>query len=195
MIAALRDTNMLDDTTVVFTTDHGEMLGSHGLPLKGAVMCDELIKVPLIIKPPKGYARGRSVDRLICTADIAPTLLEVSGIDVPGGLEGVSFASVLQSDSAAERAGVVSEFHSNNWTDRVIPLRMWRTRRWKYVEASNSGSELYDLQSDPWEKRNLFGDSKYHSQLEILKADLYSQMRSSGDSFPDVPVPPAVPTK
>ena len=195
MIAALRDRDILDDTIVVFTTDHGEMLGSHGLLLKGAVMCDELIKIPLVIKPPKGYARARTVDRLTSTVDIVPTLLEVSGVGVPGGLDGVSFAPILQGQDAPERAGVISEFHSNNWTDRVIPLRMWRTKRWKYVEATNSGSELYDLQTDPWEKRNLVGDSNYDSQRETLKADLYQQMRSSGDRFPDVPLPPVVPIK
>ena len=67
---------------------------------------------------------------------------------------------------------------------------MWRTQRWKYVEATNTPCELYDLEADPWETENLFQCEGLHETQEALREDLHSWLTEFGDPFPDVPVPP-----
>ena len=88
---------------------------------------------------------------------------------------------------------MVTEFHSCNWTNPIGPLRMWRTEEWKYVESYHGDHELYNLANDPHECRNLIDDPAAAGVLASLKVGLRDWCERTGDTWPDVVIPPEVP--
>lgn len=189
MLSALSDTDQLEDTLFIFTSDHGEMLGSHSLLLKGASFYEELMRIPLIIRPPGGAAGSHQCDSLISQVDLVPTILKSCGLDVPENLEGVDFSRLLHGEQGEVREAVPGEFHSSNWTDPMSPLRMWRTSEWKYVESKEGDDELYHLAEDPDELHNLSGEREYASVQKKLAGELHEWCRQTGDAWPEVPIP------
>ena len=187
---ALVDTGLMDNTVFMFTSDHGEMLGSHGLLLKGASFYEELVRIPLIIRSPGGSA-GETREALVSHTDLVPTMLDFAGASLPQALQGESIRHILEGGSEGVRAAVPAEFHSTNWTDPPAPLRMWRTQHWKYVEslAGEDDHELYDLVGDPGEMRNLAGESNYRDKREGLARELHDWCRASADRWPEIALP------
>ena len=188
---ALLETGQLDDTLFVFTSDHGELLGSHSLLFKGPAMYEELVRVPLIVRPPAGWGAKapRTVDALVSQVDLVPTLLGVAGLEAPGELHGVDVGPILGGGADAGRTAVQAHFHSSNWAGPVAPLRMWRTAEWKWVESGGDDNELYQLAEDPDELRNLAEDQPSLPTRERLADELASWCHSVGDSWPEVPMP------
>jgi arylsulfatase A-like enzyme len=189
VLEALIDTDQFDDTLFVFTSDHGEMLGSHGMLLKGSVLFEELMRVPLLVRPPGGQESGRQNDCLVSHVDLVPTLLSWCGVESPGELHGVDIRALVEGSDASVRDGLALEFHSSNWGERPTPLRGWRTQRWKYVETIGGDDELYDLDADPDEMRNLIDHTGAQVALEEMRGALRAWVERCGDSWPEVPVP------
>ena len=131
LITALIDAGKFDDTLFIFTTDHGDMLGNHGLFFKGPLMYDDLTRIPLIIRPPGGLQQTYTCARLISHADLTPTVIRWCGGEVPAGLEGKDAQSLFGGEKIPIRQGVAAEYHSGLWQDPIAPLRMWRTEEWK----------------------------------------------------------------
>ncbi len=190
ILAALVDSNALDDTLLIYTSDHGEMLGSHGLWSKGAVFYEELVNVPLLIMPPGGSRPGHEAERLVSQIDLVPTVLAWCGADVPDRLEGVDIRPLIEGGPAPVREAVPLEYHSVVWGGHLSPLRGWRTEEWKYVETLDGTDELYDLRADPAETRNLNDEPAAAAARERLKADLHRWLAATGDRWPEVPLPP-----
>ena len=94
ILAALIETDQFDETLFIFTSDHGEMLGSHGLLYKGAVLYEELVNIPLLIRPPGGLTAAHRTDRLVTHVDLVPTILNWCGAPVPGELQGADIGAL-----------------------------------------------------------------------------------------------------
>jgi choline-sulfatase len=146
-----------EETLVIFTSDNGMNMGHHGIWGKGngtfpLNMYDTSVKVPFIASLPGTIPEGRICDQLIGQYDWMPTLLDLLGVDVPGldRLPGRSFASLLLGkESSGDEAVLVY--------DEYGPVRMVRTRDWKYVHRYPYGPhELYRLSTDPDERANLY---------------------------------------
>ena len=103
--------------------------------------------------------------------------------------QGEDLASLWGGAAGGIRRGVGGEFHSCNWTDPVVPMRMWRTPRWKYIETAARDDELYDLEADPGEMHNRIPDPSLSSRLGELREELHQWLAHTGDPFPDVPRP------
>jgi choline-sulfatase len=144
MLDALERRGMLDNTTIIFTSDHGEMLGDHGMYTK-AVPYEASVRIPLIVAGP-GVERGKVSDALVELIDVNPTVCELAGLPAQEHIDARSFRDVLSGTGRAHREYVVSEIR--NW-------RMVRTERYKYVGNYNDVPELYDLQDDPDELQNI----------------------------------------
>ena len=148
---ALRELGYLEDSIIVVLADHGHPLGDHGKFLKGPDrMYNELLRVPLMVRLPKGQHGGRRCDALIQFQDLLPTLLQLtgSGGDL-GFMHGRSFAAVVREETDEHREAIITGFHEG--IDRCI-----RTKTWSYVERpAGEADELYDLVEDPREQRNL----------------------------------------
>ena len=189
ILAALIETDQFDETLFIFTSDHGEMLGSHGLMAKGAVLYEELMNIPLLIRPPGGLAAAHGTDRLVTHVDLVPTILNWCGAPVPGELEGADIGALARGGDEPVHDGIALEYHSSNWGERPAPLRAWRTEDWKYVATDGGDDELYDLRADPLERHNLSEDpAAAAAAREQLRAALAAWLERTGDTWPEVPV-------
>jgi arylsulfatase A-like enzyme len=165
----------------VFSTDHGDHGGGHGLPYKGPAMYEEVVRVPLVISWP-GRIRAARSDALVSLIDLLPTLCDLTGVPAPGGVDGLSLRPVLEQRAAGVRETLFGEYYGKQaWR---VPIRMVRTARWKYVRYLSYGEELYDLAADPGELHNLAREPRAASERTRLARELDDWIRRTGDPFP-----------
>ena len=100
---------------LIFTSDHGEMLGSHGLLFKGAALYEELVKIPLLIRPPGGLAAPHRTEQLVSHVDLVPTIVQWCGGAAPVDTHGVDIQGLSRGEDTSSRAGLALEYHSSNW--------------------------------------------------------------------------------
>lgn len=162
----LDDQGLRENTIVIFTSDHGESLGDHGLLLKGCRFYEGLVRVPLLISGP-AWMRGQRSDELVELTDLAPTLLDAASVPVPESMAGRSLVPILTGTAAQDvhRESVRAEYYHTLNGD--VPGRefsgsygtMIRTRTHKLVTYhGHETGELFDLVADPWEHENLWDD-------------------------------------
>lgn len=165
----------------VFSSDHGDLGGAHGLPYKGPAMYEELIGVPLVMTWP-GHIPPAQSDALVSLIDLLPTLCALAGVVAPQDVDGLSLVPVLEQRASRVRDMVFGEYYGKQaWR---VPIRMVRTERWKYVRYRSDGEELYDLAADPGELRNLAGDPGGAAERTRLSRELDDWIRRTGDPFP-----------
>lgn len=158
----LEETGRRSDTLVVFMSDHGEMLGDHGIYLKGPYLYDSLTRVPLILSWPAAFREGLNSSAFIELIDVAPTLLEAAGIPVPDGMQGRSFLEICAGRTAPghHRDSVYCEYQ-NAMCEHTNPrpyLVSVRDTEFKVVAYAGMDGELYDLRNDPHETVNLWNN-------------------------------------
>ena len=169
----LDEHDVTENTIVVFTSDNGMNMGHHGIYGKGngtvpMNMYDTSVKVPFLISRPGSIPEGVVCGNLLSHYDFMPTLLDYIGMENPEAekLPGHSFAELLRGGDEGGRESVVVY-------DEYGPVRMIRTREWKYVHRFPYGPhELYDLAGDPHETRNLIDDPAYADRVKDMKAGL-----------------------
>ncbi|MEE2753278.1 MAG: sulfatase-like hydrolase/transferase [Candidatus Latescibacterota bacterium] len=161
MIRALENAGILDDTLIIFTSDHGDALGDHGMPFKG-FFYDCMSKVPLIIRG-QGITQGTRSSSLVSTLDLVPLFFETSETDQPPTLQGEDIRPVFSDPAATIREYAYSEIGGR---------MMVRSLTHKYAHYNDGSAELYDLVKDPNEITNLVGDSVYSGLESALKAKL-----------------------
>ena len=178
LLAALDATGDRDNTVVLFTSDHGEGMANHAMTRKG-FLYDESVRVPLIVSGP-GVQSG-VVDRssLASGLDVFPTLCDFAGIRAPSGAKGVSLRPALEGQTL-DRAFVASECNNNEH-------QMIRTNRYKYIAYKDDPIEqLFDMQEDPGETRNLSVDDAAQQALEEHRC-LLTEWIGGLDIAPDLP--------
>ena len=166
LLSELDRLGMAENTIVLFTADHGNMLGDHGRMFKG-VMYEGSSHVPLIWRGIKGAKEntGRVDQKIIENTDLMPTLLDAVGLPIPEGVQGRSFLPVLRGSGGG-------------WKDRCysqLATAMVRTPRWKFIDNSRDlsrGFELYDLRNDPKEERNLASEVAHRDMIDDFKRQL-----------------------
>ena len=156
----LDETGQRDRTILIFMSDHGEMSGDHGLYWKGAYFYEALVHVPLIVSCPGLFQEGLRCDGLVELVDIAPTLMEAAGLEIPYEMQGRSFYKILtgEADPHHFKDAVYSEFyHCLKGTHEDINATMYFDGRYKLVcYHGKEWGELYDLEEDPEEFCNLW---------------------------------------
>lgn len=174
ILTALDDLGYAEDTLVVYSTDHGDMLGNHGLYLKGPTPYEDLMRVTLVARGP-GVAKNKVVSEPVSTLDLAATFYESAGVSAPFELQGRSLTNLLAGKSAS-RDTAYSEWHVHPSRCGVgLQLRTVRTKTHKCTFELGSGAgELYDLKNDPGEMDNLFEDAGYAR----VKKELEDMMRA-----------------
>jgi arylsulfatase A-like enzyme len=170
----------LDDKTIfVFTSDHGDMMYSHGAIQKNHPW-EESIHVPFLIKYPGKIRPGEATSKPFNTVDIMPTILELMGIDVPDFAEGTSFAPLL---SGKEQKLPEAAYIMCTWPWIIPEWRGIRTERYTYVETPESPLLLFDNENDPFQLQNVIDRDEYSAIREELEA-VYRQMANEiGDPF------------
>src|SRR4051794_27351124 len=187
MLKVLEDTGQADNTIVIYMSDHGEMLGDHGLYLKGPYFYDCAIRVPLMIRWPKKYKAGLRSDAMVELLDLAPTLLEGAGIPIPSGMVGRSLTPVLTGQTAKHRDSIYCEHFDSSFLYDPPPMgSSVRTERYKLSYYHNLGvGELYDLEKDPGEVENLWTSSGAKGARAELTELLLGRMVEAVDPLPE----------
>lgn len=152
MLAALAANGVLDETLIIYTADHGDALGDHGLPYKGFYY-ESMAHVPLIVRGP-GVAAGTRCESLVSSLDYVPLFYSACGVEPPDTLQGRSLAPLLADPTLPHRDIVFSE---------NMGSQMVRDARYKYAHYATGESELYDLETDPGEITNL-ARSREHAE-------------------------------
>ncbi len=165
-----------DDTAVIFTTDHGDHAGAHGLLAKGPTMYEEIIRTPLLIRAPGVVNPGGVSDSLISHIHLPPTICGLLGVDPHEQFQGIDAAPLLGDPAAEITDAVFLEYHrfglphSHYWG--CVPIRCIRTSRYKLVINMLDTDELYDLAADPGEITNRIDDPA----LAEIRTDLHDRL-------------------
>ncbi|MCK5804181.1 MAG: sulfatase-like hydrolase/transferase [Lentisphaeria bacterium] len=169
LLTWLDETGQRENTLILFNSDHGDMGGDHGLFQKGPYLYDPAVRVPLILSWPGVLPSGRIEDALVEQVDIAPTLHELLGLEIPPRMQGRSLVPLLTGSCPPQefRDGVYCEYYNSN-PGKTSPqkrrayITMWRNRRHKVVVYHGEEfGELYDLERDPDEFENRWDDPDY----------------------------------
>ena len=181
LMDVLRELNLADETIVVFTSDHGDLLGDHHFILKGQLPCRSLLNVPLIICDPD--MPGGEVDAPTSNIDVMPTLLRACGLEVPESVQGVALPAPGEAprrDYAFECGWSTELAEAHHYT---LYTEDWRLSVYPFAEDG----ELYDLRDDPWEHCNRYHDPGCRATRHALTERL---MHAAGQAEPRCP--PAV---
>ena len=182
ILEALEESGQRERTAVIFTSDHGEMLGDHGLIQKGCRFYEGLVRVPLIFSWPGRFAPGLRSAALVESLDQAPTLLELAGLEVPAHMQGRSLLPILngESDPEVHREFVRTEYYDALDLPGATFATMYRDERYKLaVYHGHEHGELYDLAEDPQEFDNKWEDPGFQGlKLELLKRSFDASMQA-----------------
>jgi choline-sulfatase len=168
----------LDNTFIVYISDHGDMIGHHGLWWK-AIYYEEAIRVPFLIAGP-GIPEGLRRSELVALTDLFPTLCQLAGLAAPEAIDGIDVSPILQGNSKSPpRESVISEYFGIGMLTKPYrsgskgnSMRLIRTERYKYVNTFEQGDLLFDLQEDPREYHNRIDDADFADIRESLSTSL-----------------------
>jgi arylsulfatase len=198
MIAALKKTGQLQNTVIIFTSDHGDMCGDHGLRAKGCRFYEGLVRVPLIFWWPEKFKTNLRSRALVELTDIAPTLMELAGKPVPEHMQGKSLLPLLQGKVSPDRHRdfVRCEFYDTlnpgSYRAQATWGTMLRNDHYKLsVYHGHERGELYDLEEDPNEFVNLW-DSPEHAtvRVKLLRQSFDATVAALQNQMPILPDAP-----
>lgn len=187
LLQTLDDNGMADDTIVIYTSDHGEMMGSHGHMAK-QMPHEESCRVPFFVRLPGRKGPGRKSDVLFASVDIYPTVCGLAGIPIPKHCTGRDFSAFMRGESHSPDPEMVFLMNDKGPEDRqevdVPTYRGVRTRTHTYAVQLDGRWCLYDNVSDPYQMKNLVRDPAHKALMEKFDAALIAWSKSTGDAFP-----------
>jgi N-acetylglucosamine-6-sulfatase len=176
IVTAIDALGQLDNTIIVVTSDHGFWYGEHGLSNERRLAYEEALRIPMMIRYPNRVAAGIRPDQMVLSLDVAPTMLELAGVEPPDTLQGLSMVPILDGEDPEWRSSFLVEYYSDTVFERIdhMGYKAVRTDRYKYIryEDLDGMDELYDLAGDPYELRNLISEPRYAKVLDRMQAEL-----------------------
>ncbi len=187
LIATLDECHLAENTLFVFTSDHGDMLFSHGM-IRKQKPYDESIRVPFLLRyPARLGSKGRNIPTLLNAPDIMPTLLGLCGIAIPSSVEGKDFSGALLrgEDPQVDAALLVCMAPFGEWTRQHggRECRGIRTPRYTYVRDLNGPWLLFDNDKDPYQTKNLCGNPENTALQSQMDALLQEKLNERNDQF------------
>lgn len=187
LLRTLDENGMADDTIVVYTSDHGEMMGSHGHMAK-QMPYEESCRVPFFVRLPGMKSRGRTSDALFASVDIYPTMCGLAGVPIPKHCSGRDFSAVMHGNSRSTSPDMVFLLNDKGPINRMevdVPTyRGVRTRTHTYAVQLDGRWCLYDNGADPYQMKNLVKDPANKALIEKFDKALIAWSHSTGDEFP-----------
>lgn len=201
VIHYLQENDLYDNTIIIYTADQGHFLGEHGFFSK-RFMYEESMRMPLIVRYPKWIEESTLNDDLIINADFAPTLLEMGGIEVPAEMQGRSFLPNMKGHTPDDWREAVYYHYWQHILHREVAAHYGiRTKSRKLIfyyglplgqtefEPTPPEWEMFDLESDPTEMHNVYGDPNYANEIKGLKdqlIELQEQFNDRGEQYPEL---------
>ncbi len=182
ILEALKELGLDDNTVVIYSSDHGSLLGDHGLFGKW-LMYENSIRVPLIIYDPRVDSKqaGARPNEIALNIDLAPTMLSLAGIEIPSAMQGKSLMPIVQGESPPDWRSCFYYEHTYNTKPPRSPIAKVegiRTERWKYTRYPDTTpvfEQLFDLDADPLEQHNLAAVSTHAKVLNDLRSQCDSR--------------------
>ncbi len=173
---ALEAKGELDNTIIVFTSDHGFFYGEHGLSEERRLAYEEAIRIPLLIRYPPKIKAGLTPNQMVLSIDLAPTLIELAGHQPDKIIQGRSLLPVINGKAKDWRSSFLIEYYSDSVYPRIVNMgyKAVRTKRYKYIKYLDlkGMDELYDLKKDSFELKNLIKDPQSKQLLNNMQNEL-----------------------
>ncbi len=171
----------LDDTLILYMGDNGFLFGEHGLIDKRCAY-EESMRIPMLMRCPALFPSGTVVDQVVANLDVAPTLLGVAGLEPPGWMEGRDMLPLLQGQDVPWRDALLYEYYWERNFPQTPTVHALREDRYKYVHYHGLWDidELYDLQDDPLESRNLIFSPGHEAVADRLNKALFDRLEATG---------------
>ncbi len=185
---ALAEAGVADNTILLFTADHGDMLGSQGHRLKQRPW-EESINIPFVLRYPERIDPGQEHDWLVTTVDMMPTILGLSDVAVPDAVEGLDLSALFEGTSSEQREAAFL-FNVHRGGGPGTDWRGIRTKEWIYAMHHAGDWVMYDLKNDPYELHNLIDDGNYAGRKQALRQQLAELRTALGESISLVGVDP-----
>ena len=187
IMKTLDDLGIADDTILVFSSDHGDMIGSHRMCLKQEPF-EESISIPFIVRYPRRIPKGTVTDGLLSPVDTMPTLLGLAGVPIPSSVEGISLAdAALGKRSNQQDAVLIMKMQPGGgpWTiNAATPWRGVRTKTHTYARLEDGGPwALYDNKNDPYQMKNLVNDPAHKKLQDEIEATMQALLKKAHDPF------------
>ena len=172
LVQALEDNGLRDNTVVVFTSDHGDMLGEKGMVQK-RYFYEWSVRIPLIVRFPDGWKSGGKVSQHVSLMDLMPTMLDFAGVEEKDRLpvDGKSVMELIDGSDTSDRE-VFSEYHIEGV---LSPCFMIRSGKYKYIYIHNEESQLFDLEEDPKELTNLCANPAFRDVEQRLRSRILEE--------------------
>jgi arylsulfatase A-like enzyme len=186
IFAHLERSGQLDSTLILFMGDNGFLFGEHGLIDKRCAY-EPSMRIPMLAHCPDLFPGGGVVERLVANIDVAPTLLEAAGLAAPSSMQGKSFLPLVRSEQVPWREALLYEYFWERNFPHTPTIFALRTEKHKFIRPHGIWDidELYDLEADPGETRNLFVDAAHKPLAERMRARLFEELeRTGGLSLP-----------
>ncbi len=184
ILEALEQRNMLDDTLIVFFSDHGDMLGDQNLWRK-TYAYEPSAHIPMLLRPAQGMnlgPKGQVAEQPIEIRDLLPTFLDVAGAPIPEHLDGKSLLHLLRSKGTDWRPYI--DLEHNVCYDVINHWNGLTDGKWKYIFHAYSGEEqLFDLKSDPHELRDLAKLPEFSGTLSLWRDRMIEHLRERGEEW------------
>ncbi len=178
ILKALEESGLDNETIVIYTSDHGDFVGNHGMVEKcafGQNVYEDILNVPLIIKYPGKTENGKRIGELVSLVDILPTLIELLDLEVPDlkyPIQGESLVDVLLNDGTLDREYIISE----GWSQAAVITKDYKlgimldpTPARKDLDYRDFGDMFFDMSSDPLEMENGIDDPRYQKEIALLR--------------------------
>jgi N-acetylglucosamine-6-sulfatase len=175
----------LDDTVIVAAGDHGYFYGEHCLSVERRLGYEESIRIPIVMRYPPMIKSGATPDAFALAIDFAPTFVELAGGNIPAQYQGRSLLPLMKGETPADwRKAVLVEYFSDTVFPRVRKMgyQEVRDKRWKLIHYTDQPAfdELYDLERDPYELKNVIGDQTAAGALATMQKKLQQALAETG---------------
>ena len=183
IMTTLEQRGLLDETVVVFTSDHGDMLGSHRQQRKQRPW-DESVLVPMLVQQPGRIPAGQRSRAMVNTQDFMPTLLTLCGLDIPGGVEGSDLSRVWTGRTKrGPNSAFLADYVSFSEARDLPEWRGVRTDRYSFISTIDGPWMLFDNQKDPYQLRNILHEPEGRATRRKLERELDGWLDRTSDTF------------
>jgi len=169
-----------ESTVVIYMGDNGHLFGEHGL-IDKRHFYEESVKVPFLIRCPEMIEEGQIIESMIQNIDVAPTILELAGIEKPEQMQGMSIVPLVTGEDVEWRDKIFYEYYWENAYPQTPTMHGVRTNRYKYIRYHGiwDTNEFYDLEEDPYEMNNLIASPEHQSLIKELCDEIYDWLENT----------------